>query len=326
MTKTVENNVSAISRENIALTMAAAVAGNLTLTQDTEEVLSSAVVLKRAPLWILADLKAAGVDVAAYPHPDSKAGNNPAKFEGFRKDPKTGEKKAYTVDWYNVYCSGLPTGKRIAAALAAISEEEKVSKSVATSEEKKSLNQQMNNLRNLYRRAIKLEYQFNAVNSLPHVAVAYRMTKGEDGADVLKSTPYPINLYNPKDPTDFNILSIGSFLGLNVAAAQSNGGTKEALLATAGKGTTEDEEAETPAIDSVETFEDYAAEMEASFENDRMVGEIYSRLNGKDSDDFLLTMFSLARHFELVCNKPALQARFKAINEAKLSAKSAKAS
>lgn len=327
--KVVTSGVSAArGNEAIAIQLGKLAGQDETVNSDAVEFLKAKTTDKRGPLWFMLDLEAIeGFDFSKCPHPHSKDGTNhpagPAKFTVKAKtDSGT---KDVTVDWYSSFVSQLPVGadlqhKLEQVALAVKKGETKAEAPYATmstvdlTAERKDLNAAFNALKGLAKRSIHLYYQLAGCNELPGVTAEYR--KDKEGAVI--STAYPIKVYDKADPTDFNVLSIGAFLGLDPSEAANNGGTKEALMNTAGRDTSEDggeEDEGNYIVHNPDEYLEMASEMAEAMDDAKFIGNLYAKLNAKDADEAILDVFKLAAHLERVTSKPGLQAKFKEISE-----------
>lgn len=315
-----------------AVSMGAMMAADDTLTKDLSEYNEAKTTIKVGPLWALLDLEQIeGLDLDQCPHPDSVEGktNHPAGPAKYTIMVGTDAgKKPQVVDFYATLAATLPEGKKHRHVIEQVGLAKKMGAdkaeplylNMSTSERDevlKDANAQFNALKAVLRSAVKLHYIFQAVNELPHVEAVWRL----DADKNVKKTQYPVMIVDKKDRDDFANVTIGSFLTLDPWKAKDAGGTKAALLATSGRDTEDDDEEVVTTIKNVEQWEDYASELEAAMEDAKFIGNLYSAINAKDSDDLLTTVFKLERMLGKITGKPELQKRWKTLNEGDEAAK-----
>ncbi len=312
-----------------AASFAAIVGADDTFNKDVSDYNEAKTTVQVGPLWVMLDLLAIeGLDLMQFPYPDTVEGKTnhpagPAKYSlPVKGDAGT---KPVTFDWYKSFCATLPEGKRIKHIMTQIglakalsgekAEPEYVNMPVHERDQVlKDATSEFSALVNVVKKAVRLNYQYEAANELPGVVVEWR--KDKEGS--VKRTQHPVAIRDKADRDDFTNATITSFLGFNIEEAAENGGTKAALLATAGRDTDEDEDNDIGIIANAEQYESYTAEAAAAVEDDKFVASVYAGLSAKDSDDFLLSFYKHGEFMEKVMAKPNLRARYKALSEAKL--------
>ncbi len=239
-------------------------------------------------------------ELDAMPVPDTEDGNNPAKRKRDVQDPKTGETKSITEDFYSGLFDNLPVGDNISKTLDAISnalsggKDGPVDKTLPSDQAglirlRKTLVGRRQAGRGLLKRTMKLYHQYNAVDEMDSVQLDVA-TEEKDGKEIVSGTTYPITIFNKADMKQFRPFSISSFLALDVAEAVAAGGSWQNLMDTMGRdkgGSTGDG---IPPV-TLKTFESFLSGV-ANFVDDHL-GQISKKLDAKDGKDTIVTLVDL---------------------------------
>ena len=171
---------------------------------------------------------------------DAKSGSlnvNPDIVEW--KDPSKPDGKPKEISFYVVWSDNSPEGRRIVDELewCVIVGDDKMKRDgipadwlrkydanpVATAKRKRYLEKRRGTVRKAYKQAVRLIWQLDAANGLAGVECELSDDKDDNKVEVR-------NKANPR--REWKLLSVGSFLKLNIGAANKAGGTYAALMAT----------------------------------------------------------------------------------------------
>ena len=305
------------NRDAEAKAFAARAAKSEEFNADTSEFLDSKAVVNRGPLWIMIDLRLAyGDDMNMFPYPDSKVtdpkhGNNPAKFPIPTKNAATGATTTGEGDFYKSFCAALPKMLEIQHDLDQIAKAK--ADAVDTEAAFKTMNvvnradlyanrtAQKSALISLVKRAVQLHFQLIEAEALQKCKVTLK----KDGDGNIASTTKPVIITNTDDPTDWSQVSIPSFLNLNVDEAIKNGGTREALMNTAGRAAKKGQggigtEEKLPDVKGAEGM---FAMLAHFFEDSTAKAKFMKRMNEDDAADLRETIFELSDVFDDLTTK-----------------------
>lgn len=187
-----------------------------------------------------------GMEVmTSLPKPGVDYGNNPAiiKTQSKGANNKTVTK---TVDFWIVFPDNTKEGQRLSEELAwlrLLSDKEADHSKIPDAfkkayfspqkrnEYESTLKRKRNTIRIAYRKAGALFHQMAAINELPHVECDFIYTDVEQTQVINNAAP--IRIEDPRDPrTMYDDYSVATVLKMDVAKAQENGGTLEALNET----------------------------------------------------------------------------------------------
>ncbi len=246
-----------------------------------------------------------GAEMSKFPEPDSTAkdSNYPAKYPIYVSDPKTGESKETTGDFYFDLFETMPQGVRITKEIEGIDlavaggkagpipEQYEGWTNVQLSSQRKRLVGQRTTGRGLLKRTFKLAFQQSAVAALPGVIVELVMDKDKDGKETVSNSTYPIAVFNKEKVTDFRTLSVSSFLSLKPKVALDKGGTFAALIGTMGRN------ANDPAlgikVDAKNVESVIAGLAHFAEANIGLIAKAVNTKEAKDSDDLVLSLHDM---------------------------------
>src|SRR3569833_1706084 len=297
------------------------------------------------PLKVLVAMKMAYSDeqMAQFPKVGSGKekdyqGNNPDyyKVPSFGKDGKLTEK---LVSFYVEFADNTPSGKNTVQALDWLSRaaNDKAKQDDIPADIKKlnphqreveraRLEGRRNTIRSSYKAAIKLHYQFEAINALQYVeAVPIPGVKeGEFENVVLVRSTVP-----GRETMDFEHYSLSAFIRLDADKAAEKGGTLAALKETA-KRAQEPEGGGTGTTVNIKTFDTYrkvindvhAFMNEAKTAKDKAkytdLLKVLGPRGGAGSDLFALSMYQVYNMLGDIYRHDDIRARAEALNEADL--------
>lgn len=239
-------------------------------------------------------------DLARFPRPDSDTGNNPDHFQVTVVE--NDKKRVKRTTFYAQFADATKEGREILVALDYLkamkqdnADRSKVPADIKAlnPEERKSLEAKLtgrrNTIRQSYKKAMALAYQFEDVNNLGLVEAAPFYKRGT--TEVVDSVKCII-VRDRHQAALYELYSIGSFLKINVDKAAEKGGTLEALQETlvrqanSGQGQTSEEQ---PPIKTVDTLFERLLPVHAFLDevwSDRKgvkMGELVKKLNSKDA-------------------------------------------
>lgn len=196
-----------------------------------------------------------------------------------KSGPQVGQE--ITVTWTNDFVSALAIGKQYETIMDNAKKELENGGSVPAYKgwgkadlkaELSDATARRNALRSMVKRAIELHHMFEGVKGMAKVNIRWIKSKGEDNKKFIsmpvgfgeeepsiKVTRAPKNLwiFPEGEPENGREFSVTQLLAFDVATANANGGTLDALIATGRKGKAEGEEKEGDGVDMTE-MEAYA--------------------------------------------------------------------
>lgn len=186
-----------------------------------------------------------------------------------------------------------------------------------------------NNLLSQVKKAVKVHHQMERINQMKLVSCDFARIRAVDPTDktktymVLTTTNEPIKVQDryAQAVTDIKQYGIGAFLALDADKAEENGGTFQALLATAKRGSDEkkpEEGVDTNLINTVAKFETAIAQVAHYLEQDKSEAMVLKAMNGKDKKDnerLIETIGDVCMAFDNIWTK--IETEYKAIKIAK---------
>ena len=279
-----------------------------------------------------------GEDMAGFPIPDSKDGNNPDVY----KEPIKG--KDVTVRWFNRFVSALDVphvmdepqliGQNIPSMTydEIIDELDKALMNPAQSKVtffndnvaavtletwKKKYSGRRDAARTLVKKAVsiwQMMRQIENTHDKGKVRVRFMYDTHPDGKKTLSDTTSPIILDNPEEPEHFRQMKVSEFLNLDPAVSKAKGGNFDTLRNSGkkapekdgkGGGETDEKTAETMQL-NINTFETAVAGLVHFLEETKNMRAVFYRLNtGKLSErkDLLLSIGSLYFQLDSIMSK-----------------------
>jgi hypothetical protein len=125
--------------------------------------------------------------------------------------------------------------------------------------------------------------------------VAVVVGKDETGNYIMSKRPVLVRTEPPSD--NYEIMTVGSFLSINIQAAIDNGDTWDTWEKEMSREAPEGEEEDTGAVKSVVDFEEHVAQLASWWSQDKNVKERHTQLMAaltkKGSDDFVVSIYHL---------------------------------
>lgn len=243
---------------NLAITLAVEAGDKLTETVET--------IIKAKEDWeggpfacLFAMQKTYGDErLAEFPDPNARDGNRPSRFKAL-KTGTNGKSVEKVFDWYIAFADATPEGVRYGQEMEWLKRLndpndnhngipsdyvlEYGGNPTLIDTRKTTIERKRSVIRNAYRKAMELKYQFDAVNSIGEgVECEPMMVPGR--ADMIQPVAKPIMVWEPNFKTDgkgnktplppvkWEYMSVGSFLRLDPAKAIEKGGSYQALIDT----------------------------------------------------------------------------------------------
>jgi hypothetical protein len=223
----------------------------------------------------------------ALPRLDTKTGNNP-EFTKIKREGSDGERY---VSYYSLLADNYPLGVKYAQVLADLKKrkENGTLDQISYDRDNKKWSARRTALRTVFRKMGKLNQYFNDIREFPLVEARPMKEQFEtpDGiSERFVTTSAPIVLINKSDPTQFNILSVDSFLRIDIDEAVSKAGgkdkvTKAHLMSTQGRDS--DEERKLKPLSS-KTFPDYVAALWNHLDKDDMYSKYSTAVTRRDAE------------------------------------------
>jgi len=287
-----------------------------------------------------------------FPVPDSEEGNNPDHFKADKIGADGKVTKAWTT-FYTIFADGTKAGteinstiemiKRLDVANAMKDDIPQSLRDLDPHERVNALNYwtgRRNTLRQAYKKAMKLYFQFAAVNNFPGVKAEPMWMEGRgpddnhaDGLEI-ENTTKPIQVWIPstdgKPIKKWEALSVGAFMKLNVKKAIEKGGTFQALIdsgivpkAKPGTGSKSDNpNAKAVTIATLPTLRDVFAEVHrfvTTIQDDKThaeYGKLLKMVNEKDNDEEVTAIVELSNFLNQVRKDAGLDKKYVAIQTA----------
>jgi hypothetical protein len=296
------------------------------------------------PIKVLFALKEAyGEELINFPEPDNDTGNNPDKFKVEVVDT-SGKSAMRPTTFYTVFADNTREGAAIVQELEWLKRAGNVEavKSGIPAEILDLSPQQRDTrtnflsgrrvtIRNSYKKAMSLGFQFAAINGVSGVVADFLYVQDKDGNDTaeVENTPKPIVVYVPvtNGPVKkYEHFSIGAFLKLNAKKAAEKGGGFANLKATVtratGGATGNGQANEVPAIKTVDTFihrfvETYRYMDEMQMAKDQKdIGQLYKLLNHKDANELIVAVVEMRNYLDDVDKELGLSKKYTALQAA----------
>jgi hypothetical protein len=125
--------------------------------------------------------------------------------------------------------------------------------------------------------------------------IVVNVGKNETGNYIMSKRPVLIRTEPPSD--NYEIMTVGSFLSINIQAAIDNGDTWETWEKEMSREAPEGEDEDTGAVKSVVDFEEHVAQLASWWSQDKNVKERHTQLMAaltkKGSDDFVVSIYHL---------------------------------
>lgn len=287
-----------------------------------------------------------------FPVPDTEEGNNPDHFKADKLNADGTTSKAWTT-FYTVFADNTVMGRTILSSIEML---ERLGNPQAIKDdipaELKALDPharenklnywkgRRGTLRKAYKEAMKLYFQFNAVNNFPGIKAEPMWAVGRgpddehaDGLEI-ENTTKPIQVWlipaEGKPVAKWEALSVSAFMKLNVKKAIEKGGTFAALIesgivpkvkkpgatATSGGQTGNNAAATKLRIETAPTLLDTIIEthraMTAMLEDKQAVeyGKLLKSVNLKDTDETVTAMVELRNYLNDLCRDAGLDKRY----------------
>lgn len=300
-------------RQSVANTLVAKIADDETFNRDINDIIVAGETVKRGPLVIMLDMAGfKGVEgmqdrdgrytkeeLDSFPDPDMDAdkSNNPGRYKVKRGGRTVG------VDWYkDDFFVRTRTGKAIADEIAELDQGLETPPQgrysswgrIKIDGQKRTLNSKLTAGAKAIKKAITLYRATQYLDGLPKVKWEFRTIEDKDGNVTFQATNAPFTI-GPTVGYSGNCrnFTVGQVTGFDVAKAQQDGGTFDALLASAKRDTTgtQDNEGDAegknvPQISNAKQFDATLGQMAHYFrdlyEDDGKVKTFYAELNGNE--------------------------------------------
>jgi len=299
------------------------------------------------PIKVLFALKDAyGEELASFPQPDDDTSNNPDKFKVEVVDT-SGKSSMRPTTFYTVFADNTREGAAIVQELewlkrASNSEAVKtgIPKEImelaenpqARLSRENFLSGRRTTIRNSYKKAMALGFQFEAVNGVSGVVADFVYVPDKEGNDTaeIANTTKPIIVYVPstdgKPAKKYELFSIGAFLKLNAKKAIEKGGgfanLKSTVTRATGGATGNGQANEVPPIKTVETFlgrfvEVYRFMDEMQMAKDQKdIGQLYKLLNHKDAQELVVSVVEMRNYLDDIDKELSLSKKYTALQAA----------
>lgn len=307
------------AREKYAEEYAAKLSASAELKEDMEAYVEAKQTVKRGAVWVFSDLRLILGDegLAGLPEPDSENTtenpcNNPDVYRYPGQNSK-GNQVMLAGSFYDDLAERLPwivvirqeienvgwsqnpeTRSKAKPEYQAMSPLERLAA-------KQSLYDKASNQINLLKRAAWIAIQFEKAKLCPKVK-CYLL---ENKAGELPRVGNPIVVRDADmagNPDAFDTVTDVTFLKYDFekAAAMPNGGTFEEVVSTAGRETGGDDESDVPAIEKIETLENYTAEYAAAIVKTQWKAQISAKLKAHNPEDdgFIVSLFTILGELE----------------------------
>lgn len=322
-------NAGLVAFQSRASELAKVANASTAIVQDLQEQVNAKEVSQRGALVLMLHIEKeyAKEQLASFPRPGSKDGNNPDIYE-YQETKSDGGKTARKTNFYKEFTLSMDIAKKVNAMLAdinAASNGEKTETNEAFARMGKPdlkaqqgrFEQQKNTLVQAVKKAFQLRFQIEDMKSVDGINVRFASKKDEDGNKVLANTTMPIILEDSEDPSRFDVLSIPSFLGLSIEKAKKSAEwQKDKWAAIKNSGSRDGKKgsgkAKAETVGNIDEATSMVGVLASYFEDDSKVALLLKKLNGKDnSDHLLLSVFSLAEQMNAyIVNNPELKARY----------------
>lgn len=239
-------------RQSVANTLVAKIANDETFNRDINDIIVAGETVKRGPLVIMLDMAGfKGVEgmedkegrytkeeLNSFPDPDMDAekSNNPGRYKVKRGGRTVG------VDWYkDDFFVKTRTGKAIADEIAELDEGLETPPRgrysswgrIKIDGQKRTLNSKLTAGAKAIKKAITLYRATQYLDGLPKVKWEFRTVEDKDGNVTFQATNAPFTI-GPTVGYNGNCrnFTVGQVTGFDIAKAQQEGGTFDALLAS----------------------------------------------------------------------------------------------
>lgn len=273
--------------------------------------------------------------------PDEEEGNNPDIFKVSRQ--VKGKTKLVDSNFYVNFADGTPSGEHILEQIEFVERagnpnmvKDDIPQEILdlTPHERETkinfLKGRRNTIRQSYKKAMALYFQFKEVNAYPGIQAEPIWVKDKEGEEV-ENTTKPIAVWlipdEGKPIAKWEALSIGAFMKLRPRRAKENGGTFQNLIESGatkkapGKGaTTEDNKGFH--IETVERGIDFIAELhrwmeEISSAKDKVdIGKVYKQMNTKDNDELVVAVVELRNMLQDLAKDTGADAKYVRLQQA----------
>jgi hypothetical protein len=120
--------------------------------------------------------------------------------------------------------------------------------------------------------------------------------KGDDGNYFMRKRPVTVRIEPPTDD-EYEIMTVGSFLSIDIQAAIDNGDTWDTWQKEMSREAPDDDDEDSGAVKSVVDFEEHVAQLASWWSQDKNVKERHTQLMAaltkKGSDDFVVSVYHL---------------------------------
>lgn len=348
----VDSGISAETPASRAFKMAETIVADARANTAIVAILKARETLKRGPVAMLLLFRADyGTDrLAMFPIVNSEApvGNRPAAK--YRKPQKNAKGINTTVpgDWYNDFADAFQVVRDIVRDLNDLGDKKGKFQGMSAYDRKAhqiTLEGKRTAVRTLVKQAMSLHQQLETLEMYPAAKVRFStdtvradavnddnrhlvVSENSDGTFEMLGTNYnPIIVSHASKPENFEVMSVTSFLSLDVPKAREKGGTYDALIETVKGGETpENEEAAAWTQWGIGDFVTAMSGISEFLDDESHAAVVLKAIAEKDSADFVEAFGEFFISVQSVYNRH-VKARFENIKKAqadKLAAEAAK--